>query len=122
MWRDNLKFLDSFKGMATVHLQDGSTCYFWKDLWGGHVNCQIYPELFSFVKNKRLSFNTAINIEPLHLLFQLPLSEEAYAQFLLLEERIHNQQVTVTTDWWVYIWGNAQFSSQKAYRHLLGHG
>jgi hypothetical protein len=26
-WRDNLKLLDSFKGMATVHLQDGSTCY-----------------------------------------------------------------------------------------------
>jgi hypothetical protein len=37
-WRDNLKLLDSFKGMETVHLL---TCYFWTDLWGGHVNCQI---------------------------------------------------------------------------------
>ena len=49
-WRDNLKLLESFKGMASVCLQDGSSCYFWTDLWDGHVHSQIFPELFSFAK------------------------------------------------------------------------
>jgi hypothetical protein len=51
-WRDNLKLLDSFKGMASVSLQDGTTCYFWNDLWGGQVHSQTIPELFSFARNK----------------------------------------------------------------------
>jgi hypothetical protein len=54
-------------------------------------------------------------------LFQLPLLEEAYAQLLLLEERIDHEQLTVDTDWWVFIWGTTHFSSQKAYRYLLGY-
>ena len=37
-WRGNLKLLDSYKGMASVSLQDGATYYFWTDLWGGQVN------------------------------------------------------------------------------------
>jgi len=32
-YRDILKVLDAYKGMAAVNIQDGSTCYFWTDLW-----------------------------------------------------------------------------------------
>ena len=55
------------------------------------------------------------------ILFHLPLSMEAYNQFLLLENKVDNFQLTTDKDWWTYIWGTSQFSSQKAYRHLLGH-
>ena len=120
-WRDNLKLLQSFKGMASVCLQDGSSCYFWTDLWDGHVHSQIFPELFSFAKNKRVTFSKAFHTEPLHTLFLLPLSVEAYNQFLLLEIKLDNFQLSVEKDWWTYIWGTPHFSSQKAYRHLLGH-
>jgi hypothetical protein len=73
------------------------------------------------VKNKRISYSQATLTEPFHRLFQLPLSEEAYAQLLLLEERVEQQHLTGESDWWIYIWGTSHFSSQKAYRHLLGH-
>lgn len=32
LWKDILKLLDSFKGMAMVSVQDGKSCYFWLDL------------------------------------------------------------------------------------------
>ena len=104
-----------------MSLQDGSTCYFWMDLWDGQVHSQSYSELFSFAKNKRVTFNKEFHTEPLHLLFHLPLSVETYNQFLLLENKVDNFQLTADKDWWTYIWGTSQFSSQKAYRHLLGH-
>lgn len=44
-WRDVLKLLDKFKGMAAVQLEDGKTCYVWTDLWEGKVPSQAYPEL-----------------------------------------------------------------------------
>ena len=34
-WRDILKLLDAFKGMAMVNIQNGASCLFWFDLWGG---------------------------------------------------------------------------------------
>lgn len=120
-WRDNLKLLDGFKGIALVNLQDGSTCFFWTDLWGGHVNSQSYPELFSFVKNKLLSLKKVSRLQPFHHLFHLPLSEEAFDPMLQLEARMTLQQTTAENDVWTYIWGSLQFSSQKAYKHLMGH-
>src|SRR6185312_7319260 len=30
-WRDTLKLLDKYKGMAICNIQDGSTCLFWTD-------------------------------------------------------------------------------------------
>jgi hypothetical protein len=55
-WSHNLKLLDTYKGMALVNLQNGSTCLLWFDLWGGQVQRRQYPELFSFVRNKQMSF------------------------------------------------------------------
>ena len=52
-WRDNLKLLDAFKEMAMVNIQNGSTCLFWFDLWGGQVQNQTYLELFSFAKTRK---------------------------------------------------------------------
>lgn len=34
-WRDVLKLLDKFKGMAAVTLEDRSSCFLWSDLWRG---------------------------------------------------------------------------------------
>jgi len=33
-WRDVLKGLPKFKEMATVQVNTGLTCQFWKDKWG----------------------------------------------------------------------------------------
>lgn len=36
-WRDVLKLLEKYKGMASVLVSDGKTCLFWDDLWNGQV-------------------------------------------------------------------------------------
>ena len=120
-WRDNLKLLDVFKGMTVVNIQDGSTCLFWFDLWGGQAQNHTYPELFSFAKNKLLSVQKALEVEPFHRMFHLPLSEEAFQQMELLHQLLQEQYFSDSTDLWHYIWGSPLFSSKKAYLHLTGH-
>lgn len=43
------------------------------------------------------------------LLFALPLSEQAYAQFLQLQQSVQNLEI-MGQDRWTYIWGNGQYS------------
>lgn len=54
-WRDILKLSSSFKGLASVQLADGSTCYLWADNWVGEPQSAKYTELYSYVKNRSLS-------------------------------------------------------------------
>jgi hypothetical protein len=84
-WRDVLKQLDSFKGMAAPHVQDGKSCLFWLDLWDNQNLSQVYPELYSFVKNAFISTHNVHSTELLYSLFHLPLLEVAYEQFQEVE-------------------------------------
>lgn len=59
---------------------------FWFDPWGGQVQSQEYPELFSFIKNKSMSFQSVSQTEPFHNLFHLPLLEEAFDQMETLQQ------------------------------------
>ena len=36
-WRDILKLLEKFKGMASVLVANGKTCLFWDDVWNSQV-------------------------------------------------------------------------------------
>lgn len=40
-WRNNIKVLNSYKGLASVTVFKGDTCFFWLDGWSGQV-----PPLF----------------------------------------------------------------------------
>jgi hypothetical protein len=44
----------------------------------------------------------------------------AYDQFSVLSVLTQSLQLIGDRDTWPYIWGNAQYSSQRAYKHLLG--
>ena len=69
-WKDILKLLDSFKGLAMVNVFDGRTCLFWNDLWFNKVPRLHYPQLFSFAQ-------LALNAEALEDFLHLPLSPVA---------------------------------------------
>lgn len=58
-WRDLLKLLDSFKGMAMVNTLDGASCLFWEDLWMHRVPKHHFPELYSFAKDPTISLKSA---------------------------------------------------------------
>ena len=120
-WRDNIKLLDKFKGIASVNLSDGRTCSLWWDIWEGQVCAQIYPELFSFAKIKHLSLQKVLSITSIEQLFHLPLSSEAYSQLLLLCDKLDGLHLNSDQDIWTYIWGSPLFSSSRAYKHLTGY-
>ena len=52
-WRDIVKLLNKFKGMARVEIGNGSSCFLWEDLWGNEILNQKFPELFSFAKKNK---------------------------------------------------------------------
>lgn len=54
-WRDVVKLLDPFKGLAAASVQDGGTCFIWVDLWNDQVPKLAFPELYSFAKKIQIS-------------------------------------------------------------------
>lgn len=102
-------------------MKDGSTCLLWHHLWNNQVPAQVYPHLFSFTRDKHLSLKRAYSITDLQHLFFLPLTPQAYNQLVSLAEDLESLDLSPDPDSWIYIWGNAFFSSSKAYKSLIGH-
>jgi hypothetical protein len=121
-WRALLKLLDTYKGIVAVKLGNGQTALLWHDLWNGAVSHLSFPELFSFTKCPSLIIQQAKQLDPLHQIFHLPFSEEAFHQLLGLQSLIESLLLTDQLDTWGYIWGQDTFSSRKAYKNLIGHG
>jgi hypothetical protein len=119
-WKDILKLLQKFKGMATVNIQNGESCLLWDDLWLGRIPRTEFPELYSFTKKPYMSLAEAKISQSLIGTFHLPLSVEAYEQFLQLQDLILQCNQTEEEDTWSYIWGTAEFSSKRAYKKLSG--
>ena len=81
-WKDILKLLDSFKGLAMVNIRDGKTCLFWEDLWLNKVPRIHYPHLYSFAKNKAISLHEIKSSDDYEDFLQLPLSPIAADQLI----------------------------------------
>ena len=96
-WRDILKLLDKYKGMASVLVFNGKTCLFWDDVWNDQVRRIQYPELHSFAKNKRTSMAQFLLNNSLEAQFHLPLSEQAFEEYQRLQDYIQAFQVQENT-------------------------
>ena len=59
-WRDIVKLLNIYKGLASPIIGDGRTSFLWQDLWDGLAPQLQFPELFSFVMSKNI-FNKQSN-------------------------------------------------------------
>jgi hypothetical protein len=119
-WRDVLKLLDKFKGMARVSINEGSTCLFWEDLWGDSTLAFKFPELMSFAKIKKITFRQGFSQVPFHGLFHLPLSHQAHSQLTSLNEDLNSIHLNDSKDSWSYIWNSGLYSVKKAYKQLSG--
>ena len=120
-WKSLLNLLQNFKGLASPIIGNGRTILFWDDLWNKGIPAQQYPELFSFACNSKLSIKEAKQKEHLFEIFQLPLSKQAYEQYLELNEAWEQITIINAKDNWKFIWGSEIFSTKKTYRHLMGH-
>jgi hypothetical protein len=106
--------------MAIVNIQSGDSCLFWDDLWLGLVPKLAFPELYSFAKKPNVTVATAKANQSLIQDFHLPLSTEAYQQFIQLESMLNNFHPSGASDTWTYIWGSQSFTCAKAYKQLSG--
>lgn len=77
-WRDNLKLLAKFKGIAEVSAGNSTSCLLWNDCWSGQPLFLAFPQLHSFAKNGSISLSKAMLSSSLSDLFSLPLSVEAF--------------------------------------------
>lgn len=68
------------------------------------------PQLYSFAKEKHVTVHEARRMEHFHNCFHLPLSEEAYNQFVLLKYTSTRLDLHESHDTWTYIWGSGSFS------------
>jgi hypothetical protein len=93
---------------------------FLDDLWFGVVPKHAFPELYSFTKNPNMTLQTARMSPSLIQTFHLPLSTEAYQQFIQLEQTMNVFWPSQFNDTWSYIWGRQEFSCARAYRQLSG--
>jgi hypothetical protein len=85
----------------------------------GHPGSAV-PELFSFACNSKLTIKEAKQKVHLFEICQLPLSVQAYEQYLELNEAWGQITVTNAKDTWKLIRGSEIFSTKKTYRHLMG--
>jgi hypothetical protein len=119
-WRDILKLLLPFKGLAQPILNNGNTCLLWHDPWDGQDWAHARPHLFSFARNKLISVSTAAASNSLHDLFFLPLSSEAFSQFQTFSDKLLSLHLENGPDRWL-VAGSQNFSTRKVYRHMIGH-
>jgi hypothetical protein len=125
-WKDILRLSPLYRGIASCSLGDGSTVLFWNDLWADRILSLDFPHLFSFAKNDKASVKLTMSQTDLDTIFHLPLSQQAYDEFLDLQVWLQNIAYDpMTVDVWSFHWGNNRYSSRKfyqlAFQHLEAH-
>lgn len=121
-WRDVLKLLPTFKRMAAVQVKNGTTCFFWQDNWCSQPFQELFPQAFSFAQNKLITVSKAFDQEDFTNLFSLPLSQIAYSQVQVIQQKMDTFALEEhTNDSWTYYGGAHNFKSANAYKLLSGH-
>jgi hypothetical protein len=78
----HLKLIDTFKGMAQCNMGDGKSTLFWTDLRDNECLNLKFPHLITFAKGTNDSVHDIIHQEYLQDVFNLPLSQQAFDEFL----------------------------------------
>jgi hypothetical protein len=80
-WRDVMKLVDLFRGIASCKIGDGSTVLFWMDVWNDHLLHNEFPRLLSFAENKKISVAQFLSNNNIELKFHLPLCISRIPEF-----------------------------------------
>lgn len=81
-WRDCLKSLPKYKPLAQCSLGSACSVLLWHDSWTQQLLKEQWPLLFPFAKQQQINTRQAWEIPDKAELFHLPLSVEAYTEFL----------------------------------------
>jgi len=87
-----LHLCDKFRGIAKCTLGNGTSVFFWLDVWNDYYLKDSLPRLFSFAKNQKISVAQFLSEENMDNNFYLPLSQQANEEYQQLREIIHSLQ------------------------------
>jgi hypothetical protein len=76
------------------------------------------PQLHSFAKTDKITLKIILQLDNIQSHFHLPISEDAYEQFCDMNILLQTLQTLGLNDVLSYMWGNKEYSVQKAYRHF----
>jgi hypothetical protein len=113
-----LKLCDTFKGIASCSVGNGSTVKFWSEVWNGNFLEHKFSRLFFYAKKKDISVADIIHHNNSEEQFHLSLSIQAFQEYQAMQDII--QQTIISNeakDVWSYLWWNAHYSASKFY-HL----
>lgn len=118
-WKDILRMHVKYRGIATCTPNKGDIVSFWDALIEGAVHSQSLPNLFQYAKNPKISFWKLRNADSLLDCFRIPMSRQAYNEFLVLQEEIAMFQPVAhdLKDNWTFIWGHQSYTSSKYYQY-----
>jgi hypothetical protein len=92
----------------------------WRDKWHGAPLQGQFPHLYSFSKDDNTSVIKVLNLEDLAEHFNLPLSEEAYSEFLHLQLLLESLTGSHLPDRWSAFGSTSHFKVSNAYKSLMG--
>jgi hypothetical protein len=106
--------------LAKCSLGNGCSVLLWHDVWTDQILNAKWPHLFSLAKQHHITVKQALEVPDEAELFHLPLSAEAYSEFL--EFQILRTSVSLQNqhDSWLVFDNNSKFNVSKAYKHLMG--
>jgi putative hemolysin len=88
--RDVAKLMDNYRSVAKPEVKSGETVLFWSDEWEVDYSRvplqQIFPRLFSFAKDEKISVRDMVMLQHRSEEFHLPLSSQAYDEYMLIQQ------------------------------------
>ena len=106
-WKSNLALIDQYKALAKCNIGDGKSALFWDDVLHDSVLKHKFYHLYTFARDTAINVNQVIQTEYLQDLFHLPLTTQAYEEFLEMENiciTLRNSEYLELRDTWSYIW------------------
>jgi hypothetical protein len=112
--------MQDYRDITTISISNGKTCSLWKDKWMDGTGQDEYPHLYSFAKNKDISFVDAIrnNNGSIYNLLHLPLSTAAHEELNSLQNDMHDQELNGENYIWSPLWGD-YYSTKRMYNYVI---
>jgi hypothetical protein len=123
-WRDVMKQVDNFRGVAQVTMGKGTSFLFWFDNWTvNNLSMPLrirFPRLFSHVLEENLSAQRVYAAHDLSELFHRPISAQAFQELEQLKLLMDRNPLSDQEDCWSYVWGG-KYSAAKFYAKIHKH-
>lgn len=118
-WKSHLKLIPDFKAASACSISSGQSILFWKDNWASESLDHKFPELHSFAIKDSLTVQEFSLSENWAEYFHMPMSTQAYEQFLQLGDIILTLNPEGKDKWICNGMAN-KYSSMKMYKYLMG--